>query len=99
MIQNSRGVYYLPTQIFVVGMSNIQRFCGESIGLYLHIGSSNLIYEARFSNIWKSTNDNCPGIWINGRQTTQMLSNLFQICQTLSLSFHNCSHSTQGSTF
>ena len=58
-----------------------------------------LINEARFSNIGKSTNYDCSGVRIDGRQTAQMLPNLLQISQTLGLSFHNCCHSTQSGPF
>ena len=46
--------FYLPTKIFVVGVSHIQRLGGEGVGLYLHIGPSDLVDEAGFTNIRKA---------------------------------------------
>ena len=65
----------------------------------VHFKISYLVDEARFSDVRESTNDDSPGIWIDGRQTAQMLTNLFQISQTLTLSLHDGNHSTQSSFF
>lgn len=42
VIQYSRRVYHLPSQVFIIGMSHVQRFRCECIRLNLYISSSNL---------------------------------------------------------
>merc|ERR1712062_184203 len=99
VIQNSRSVDDLPFHVLVVRVSNKQGFGGEGVRLNFNISSGDLVDETGFSHVGKSTNDDCSGVGINAWQTAQMLSDLLQISQTLSLSFHYGGHTSQGSPF
>ena len=44
-------ILYLPSQIFVVCVSNVQGLCGEGVGLHLHICSGDLVDETGFTHI------------------------------------------------
>ncbi len=99
MVQDPGGVNDLPTQVLVVRVSNVQRLGRESVGLDFNISSGNLVDETRFANIGKSTDEQSPGIGINGWKTTQMLSDLLKVGQALALPLHYGGHPTKGSTF
>ena len=45
---------YLPSQIFVVSVPDVEALGGEGVGLHLNISSCDLVYEARLANVWKS---------------------------------------------
>ena len=87
---------YLPSQVFVVGVSDIQTLGGEGIGLNLNISSGDLVNEAGLANIRKSCDEECPGIRVNSRQSRQMLTDLLQVLQALVLPPHDGGHPTQS---
>ena len=99
MVQDSGGINDLPTQVLVVRVTHVQRLGRESVGLDLNIGTGDLVDETRFANIGKATDEQSSGIGINGWETTQMLPNLFEIGQALTLPLHDGGHPTQGSAF
>ena len=45
---------YLPSQIFVVSVPDVETLGGEGVGLDLNIGSRDLVDEAGLANVWKS---------------------------------------------
>ena len=45
---------YLPSQIFVVSVSDVETLGGEGVGLDLNIGSRDLVDEAGLANVRKS---------------------------------------------
>ena len=45
---------YLPSQIFVVRVTNVETLRGEGIRLNLNIGSRDLVDEAGLANVWKT---------------------------------------------
>lgn len=51
-----------------------------------------LIDEAGFSNIWKTTDDDGSGIWVNGWETGKVLTYFLQVLQVLALTFHYSRH-------
>ena len=96
VIQNSWGVHHLPTQVAMISMPDKERLGRESVRLDFNICPSDLVDEAGFADIGESTDKQCPGIWVNGRQTGEMLPDLLQILKTLRLPLHDGGHATQG---
>ena len=47
-------------------------------------------------NIYGTCDDQCPGVWVNGGKSAEMLSDLLQILETLVLSPHDGRHPAQG---
>ena len=45
---------YLPSQIFVVRVTNVETLGCEGIRLNLNIGSRDLVDEAGLANVWKT---------------------------------------------
>jgi|SRR5277367_1754764 hypothetical protein len=78
---------------FVVHMANEKRFCGKGIGLYVDIGPGYLVHEGTFPDVGITCKDQSPGVDFNGRETSEMLSDLLQICQWIFLSLDNSGHS------
>ncbi len=50
-IAGETKILYLPSQIFVVCMSNVQGLGCERVGLHLHICSCDLVDETGFTHI------------------------------------------------
>jgi hypothetical protein len=76
-------------------MSNKERLGGESIWLYVDIGSSDLVDETTLSDVGVTANQESPGIGIDSGQTVHVLPDLFEILQGLSLPLHDGGHSTK----
>ena len=52
---------YLPTQILVVCVPDVQRFCCEGVGLNLDVGSCDLVDEAGLANVGETCNNETLG--------------------------------------
>ena len=78
---------------FVVHMANEQRFCGKGIGLDVDIGPGDLVHKGTFPDVGITRKDQSPGVDFNRRETSEMLSDLLQVCQWIFLSLDNSSHS------
>ena len=52
-----RTASYLPPQIFVVRVSDVQTLGGEGVGLHLHISSRDLVDEAGLANVRETYDD------------------------------------------
>lgn len=72
----------IKTRMLVVSVTNIERLSGESIGLNLHIGTSNFVHETGFTNIGVTTKNEGTAGGVNAGKTSKMLSHLLQVCQT-----------------
>lgn len=95
MIQNTRGIDGLKSQVLVVEMSNEQTLGCERIWLDIDIGSCDTLQEARFSDVRVSADEEGSGVGINGGETTQMLSHLIEIDQGIFQSPADGCHSSQ----
>ena len=45
---------YLPSQIFVVRVSDVQTLGGEGVRLNFNVGSGDFVDETGLANVWKS---------------------------------------------
>ena len=95
MVKDTGRVNNLPTEVLVVSVTHVQGFGGKCVRLNFDIGSGDLVDETRFANIGKATDEQSSGIGIDGWETTQMLPNLFEIGQALTLPLHDGGHSSQ----
>merc|ERR1719219_2112225 len=96
MVQDTGGVNNLPSQIFVVRVSDVQTLGGEGVGLHLNIGSRDLVDEAGLANVWESCDDQSPGVGVDGWKPAEVLPDLLQVLEALVLSPHDGGHTTQG---
>ena len=76
MVQNTRRVNNLPTEVLVVSVTHIQGFGGKCVRLNFDIGSGDFVDEAGLAHVGEAADEQGPGVGINGRQTAQMLTNL-----------------------
>ena len=72
---------------------NVKEYLVSTLPFMNKFSYSHLVHEAGFSHIRKSTHQQGSCVGVNWGQSRQMLADLFQVRQTLSLSLHNCSHS------
>lgn len=118
MIQNSRGINYLPShvptrfkvhsakegrgsmkergkvtqRILVISVTNVEGLSGESVWLYINIGTCDLVHETRFAHVGVPTDDDGASGGIDARKACQMLADLLQVCQTGCQLSDNCAH-------
>lgn len=78
---------------FVVHMANEKRFGCKGVGLNINIRPRNFVHKGTFPDVWITRKDKSPSIDLNGGETSEMLSDLLQICQRIFLSLDNSSHS------
>ena len=76
MVQHSWGIDYLPSGILVVGVTNEQALSSEGIGLHVHISIGDIVHEGRFTDVGIASNDKCPRVGIDLRESSHVLSDL-----------------------
>ena len=95
MIENTRSVNGLESQIFVIKMTDEQTLGSEGVGLDINIGTGNASQETRLANIGISTDEEGSSVGVDGRQTTKMLTHLIQIHEGIIKSLDDGGHTTQ----
>ena len=93
MIQHSRGIDNLPSEVLVVHVTDKERLGGESVGLNVDIRSSDLVDKGRLSNVRVSADEESSGSGVDGRKTGHVLSDLLEIGEGILLSSHDGGHS------
>ena len=96
-VQNSWRINALNSDIFEVGVTHIKVLGGERHRTDLHIGSGQFVDQTRFTDIRETKEQNGRQVGIDRRQSSNMLSDLFQIGQTWPDSFDRGTHSSKGS--
>lgn len=99
VVQDSRSVDNLPSEVLVVHVTDEQGFGGESVGLDVDVRTSDLVDKRTLSNVGVAANQQSTGVWIDRWQTRDMLSDLLEIRQRVFLSLHDCSHTTESGLF
>ena len=98
MVENSRRINGLEPQVFVVKVTDEQTLGGESIGLYIDIGTGDAAQKAGFPDIGVTANQQGTGVGVNRRQTAQVLTDLLQVDQGIFQTSADGGHTTQRST-
>lgn len=98
VIEHSWGIDDLPSGVLVVGVTYEQGLGGESVGLDIDVGISNVVHEGGFTDIRITCDDKCPGISIDLRQSTHVLSDFFKIGQTALKFLDESTNSTECSS-
>lgn len=80
-------------------MAYVETFGGERIRLDLNIRSRDGLEERRLSNIGEASNDECAGIGVDRRETTQMLSDLLEVDEWVLETLADGCHATQRRSF
>lgn len=96
VIKNSRSVNGLEPEVFVIEMAHEQTLGGEGVRLNIDIGAGDRPQKARLSDIGVATDQEGPGIGIDGGQTTEMLSHLLEVDQRVFETFADGCHAAQG---
>ena len=65
MVQNSGGVDHLPTQVLVIGVSDVQRLGRERVRLNLDISASNFVDETRLAHVGEAADEKSPCVGID----------------------------------
>lgn len=79
VIKNTWRVNDLPARVLVVGVTNEQVLCRESVWLNVNVSVRDIVDEARFTDVGETTNDKSSRVSIDRWQSAQMLSHFFQI--------------------
>jgi hypothetical protein len=76
MIKDTWSINNLPSQVFIIKVTDEERFGRECVWLDIDICAGDFVNEGGFPNIGVSTNEKCPGIGVDGREAGNVLANL-----------------------
>ena len=79
MVQDTRGVDDLVSEIFVFGMADIQGLSCKGIRLDFDVGFADGVDEWGFADVGIACQEDGSFIRIDGGKTAQMFSDLFQV--------------------
>ena len=79
MIQNTRRIDYLISEVVMFSVSDVKSFGGEGVRLNLDVGTTDAVDETGFTNIRISTQQDGPFVGVDGRQSAHMLSDFFKV--------------------
>ena len=65
MVENTRCVDDLPAQVFVIRMTDVQRFGCERVRLHFDVGTRHLVQETRLAHIGIAADEQRACIRIN----------------------------------
>ena len=92
VVQDTRGINYLPSEVFIVKVANEKRLGRKGIRLHIHISAGDFINEGRFSNVGVAADEECTSVGVDIGKTGYMLSHLLKVRQGVFLSPHDCRH-------
>lgn len=95
VIENTRGIHNLPAEILVVHVPDEERFSGECIRLNVYVCSCDLVDERRLSHVWVSADEQCSCGRVDGRETGDVLTHLFEVGERVFLAANDGCHSVQ----
>jgi hypothetical protein len=98
VVENSGGVDSLESKVLVVEMSNVQGLGGESVRLNVDIGASDALEETGLSDVGVSTDQEGTGVGVNGRKTSQVLTDLLEVLKGTLKTLGDGGHTSQTST-
>lgn len=96
MVEDTRGINGLESQILVIKVTDKQTLGGEGVGLDIHIGARDASEEAGLANIGVTADEQGPGVGVDGGETAKMLANLVQIQKRVFQSLDQRGHATKG---
>lgn len=99
VVENTRRINGLESQVLVIEMADKQTLGSESVGLHINVCAGDAAQEAGLSNVGVSTDQEGSCVWVDRGQTTQVLSHLLQIDKRVLETPADGSHTTKGSTF
>lgn len=76
MVQDSRCINDLPSQVLVIQVSNKEGLCGERVWLDINVRSSDLVNEGGLSDVGVAADEEGTGVGINGGETGDVLAHL-----------------------
>mmetsp|Transcript_13757 Transcript_13757/g.26671 ORF Transcript_13757/g.26671 Transcript_13757/m.26671 type:complete len:232 (+) Transcript_13757:1470-2165(+) len=98
LVQNTRGIKYLPPQVLVVHVTNVQRLGGKGVRLHLDVGASDLVHETRLTNVRVASDEQRTCAGVDRRQTAEMLADFLEVAQRALVLLHEGGHATESST-
>ena len=99
VVENSWCVDDLPALVLVVGVTYEEALSRERIWLHFYISIRNIVHETRLSHIGEASYDESPCVCVDLRQSTHVLSHLFQVAEGRFKLLEECAGSTESSTF
>ena len=79
MVKNSRGVDDLISEVAVFCVADVEGFGGEGVGLDFNVGFAEAVYEAGFSYVGVTCQQNGPFVGVDGGQSAHVLSDFLEV--------------------
>jgi hypothetical protein len=96
VIQDTWGVDDLPSEVFVVHVTDKEGFRGERVWLDIDICSRDLVDKRTLSDVGVTADQKSTGVGVNSWQTRNVLSDLLEVGERVFLSLHDCGHTTKS---
>lgn len=94
-IEKSRGIDCLEAEVLEVEVSHVERLCGESVWCNFDIGPGDGLQETGLSDVGESTKKQSTCVRVDRGQTTQMLSDLVKVGETVLETLEERSHTSK----
>mmetsp|Transcript_985 Transcript_985/g.2998 ORF Transcript_985/g.2998 Transcript_985/m.2998 type:complete len:246 (-) Transcript_985:17-754(-) len=95
MVEDSGGVDDLPPDVVVVEVPDEKRLSREGIRLHVHIRVGDNVHEGRLAHIGVACEDQRTSRRVDGRQTPEVLSDLFEVGQGPVQLLHTSAHAAK----
>lgn len=92
VIEDTRGIDDLPSQVLVVKVADEKRLGRKGVRLYVYICTRDLVDEGGLSDIWIPADEQGPSVGVNRGETGHMLPDLLEVSERILLSSHDCCH-------
>ena len=98
VIQDTRSIDCLESQVLVVKVTHKQALGGESVRLDVDVCPRDATQEARLANVGISADEEGSGVGIDRRQTPKMLPHLVEVQKRILEALDDGGHPTKRST-
>jgi len=92
VIQDTRGINHLPSEVFIIKVADEKRLGRKGIRLHIHISPGDFVDEGRFSDVGVAADEECTCVGVNIGKTGYVLSHLLKVRQGVFLSPHDRRH-------
>ena len=80
VVEDTGGIDDLPAHVAVVEVTDEKRLRCEGVRLHVDVRAGDLVEERGLADVGVSADEKCSSVRVDGRETGEMLSDLFKVC-------------------
>lgn len=97
VVQHSRRINHLPSEVLVVHVAHKERLGRERVRLHVDVRARDLVDKGRLADVGVAANEERAGGGVDRRQTGHVLADLLEVCKRILLTAHDRGHSARVS--